>query len=70
MTIQTGRGDLVKGDQDRFNRGGIDPWRHYKTLLDTAMKVTIWSFGAKNFQIGLPSIFVSQTLFWPVTQHL
>ena len=26
-------------------------------LLDTVLKVTTWSSGAKNFQMGLPSIW-------------
>ena len=24
------------------------PWQHYKTLLDTAVKVTTWSFRTKQ----------------------
>ena len=40
----------------------LDDWRHYSTLLDTAVKETTRSFGKKNFQIGLRSI-MSRRLF-------
>ena len=39
----------------------LHPRWHYTTLLDTAVKVTTWSFVAKNFQMGLLSI-MSHTL--------
>ena len=32
----------------------LSPWRHYTTLIDTAVKVTTWGLGIKkNFQWGL-----------------
>ena len=44
------------------------PWQHDTTLLNTAVKVTTWSFG-ENSQMDLHSS-VTQTLFWHFMQHL
>ena len=43
---------------------------HHTTLLDTAVKVTTWGFGAKKKRLleGLTLYFVTQTLFWLVAQ--
>ena len=45
------------------------PWQHYKTLLDTAVKVTIWGFWAKIQPEGLTLDFVTHTLLCFVTQN-
>ena len=45
-------------------------WRHYISLIDTAVKVTTWGLGIKNNFIVWPaSYYFLQTLFWPVTEH-
>ena len=39
-------------------------WQHYTTILDTAVKVTTWGFGAKKIPVGPALHYVTQTLLW------